>query len=176
MSDHAISKMRLRRSYPLFVVLASIVALLVACFWGIPVPKAGRVERVRSLVVGSYSPSDRILVPTKVISNIGEVSGYMERIAAAPQRLALPTLGTLRGPVVMLDQNGDPVIAVFFQSEHKALVFYNVRKADGGFEIMNEILVLGGALQRVFSYNLFDDASGKWQMIDTQDTSFQPSH
>jgi hypothetical protein len=165
-----------RRSCFLFAALVSIAALLMAMFWGIPVPKAGRVEGVRSLVAGGYSPKDRLLVPTKVMTNTDEVSRFMERLSVAPQRLVLPTLGGLRGPVVLLDREGDPITAAFYQSEHKALVLYNVRRAEGAFKIMSEKVVLGGSLQRVFSYNFFDDASGKWQTLDIQRTNSQAAH
>lgn len=176
MSDHATGKRRLRRSYLVFAALASVVALPMAMFWGIPVAKAGRVRGVHSLVAGDYSPKHSLLVPTKGITNSVEVSRYMEQLAVARQRLVLPTLGTLRGPVVLLDQQGEPITAAFYQNEHNALVFYNVRKADGAFEIMNEVVLLGGVFQRAFSYNFFDDASGKWQTLETQNKNSQPSH
>lgn len=176
MNDQATGKWRSRRGHFLFAAIAFLAASLMAMFWGIPVPKAGRVAGVHSLVAGNYSPSQRLLLPTKVITNTDEIAGYMEQLAVAPQRLVLPTLGTLRGPVVLLDGEGNPIAAAFYQGEHRALVFYDVRKADGAFEIMNERLVLGGALQRAFSYNFFADASGKWQTLDTQDTNAQRSH
>ncbi len=175
MNDEATGKWYWSRNCLLVAALVSVAGLLMAMFWGMPVPKAGRVEGVHSLVAGGYSPKDRLLVPTKVITNIDKVSGYIDRLAAAPQRLVLPTLGTLRGPVVLLDQKGDPIAAAFYQSEHKALVFYNVRKAEKAFEIMNESLLLGGALQRAYSYNVFNDASGNWQTLDIQKTNSHPS-
>lgn len=173
MIEYIANIVRMNKRHILFAILFVFGATLVALFWGVPVPRSGHLKGVHSVVTGIYSPKDRVLVPTKEITNLTEVSFLLNRLANSPQRLVQPTLGTLRGPAVLLDGESEPLVAVFYQREHRALVFYDVRKKDKAFEIMNEQSLLHGIFQRVFSYNLFEDASGKWQALMPTATNIQ---
>ena len=70
----------LRRILFYLGALVSASVLLIGVLWGVPVPKADRVMGVDQLVTGRYLPKARILVPTRAITNISEVSNHMQRL------------------------------------------------------------------------------------------------
>lgn len=154
---------KVRKSWKIFgVSFLGILTLLLLLtgFFGpnVPVP-----SNLSMLVIGEYK--SMIIHPRESITDTHELGSFIDLISTAPRRIVLPTLGPLAGPIVMINSDGQPCVAVFYLSDHNGLAFYYVEAVEDKYKITGPILCYGDVFQLIVKSDPFELLKGKWKPL-----------
>ena len=117
--------------------------------FGFPWWKSTELSEVGSVVSGEYNPREMILTPVKHITDKQKITTLIKVYDHSQAMLVLPTLGRLRGPYVLLDEDDEPICASFYQYEHNGMVFYHVASKNSAYKIGKRFATFGGVFQEV---------------------------